>query len=77
MAAKTWQSRGLWWGTPSPKSCERVNKWLRGHYLLNVFKASVLAMLKISSLLLSVVLCFLNDKIILMVSYLTLSSTHQ
>ena len=74
-------------GTPCPKSCERLTKWLRGHYLLNVFKASVQwlrghywfnvfkasvpIILKILSLL-SVVLLFLDDKIILIRSYLTL-----
>ena len=61
-------------GTPSPKSRERLTKWLRGHYLLNVFKASVAIILKILSLL-SVVLRFLDDKIILMLSYLTFRSS--
>ena len=69
---QTWQSRGLGWGTP--KSCERVTKWLRGHYLLNVFKASIAVILKILTLL-SVVLRFQDDKIILMLSYLTLRSS--
>ena len=57
--------------TPSPQSCERLTKWLRGHYLLNVFKGSVPIILKILSLL-SVMLLFLDDKIILILSYLTL-----
>ena len=55
-------------------SRERVSTWLRGHYLLNVFKASVAIILKILSLL-SVVLRFLDDKIILMLSYLTFRSS--
>ena len=42
-------------------SRERLNKWLGGHYLLNIFKASVAIILKILSLL-SVVLRFLEDK---------------
>ena len=55
-------------------SRERLNKWLRGHYLLNIFKASVAIILKILSLL-SVVLRFLDDKIILILSYLTFRSS--
>ena len=55
-------------------SREHVSTWLRGHYLLNVFKASVAIILKILSLL-SVVLRFLDDKIILMLSYLTFRSS--
>ena len=58
--SQTWQSRGLGWGTPSPKSHERLTKWLRGHYLLNVLKASVAIILKMLSLL-SVVLRFLDN----------------
>ena len=50
-------------------SRERLTKWLRGHCLLNIFKASVEIILKILSLL-SVVLCFLDDKMILILSYL-------
>ena len=61
-------------GTPSPKSRERLTKWLRGHYLLNVFKASVAIILKILSLL-SVLLRFLDDKIILILPYLTFRSS--
>ena len=72
--SQTWQSRGLGSKTPSGKSRERLTKWLRGHYLLNVFKASVAIILKILSLL-SVVLRFLDDKIILMLSYLTFRSS--
>ena len=52
-------------------SRERVSTWLRGHYLLNVFKASVAIILKILSLL-NVVLRFLDDKLILILSSLTL-----
>ena len=69
--SQTWQSGGLWWGTPFPKPCERVAKWLRGHCMLNVFKAFVPIILKILSLL-SLMLCFLDDEINLMLSYLTL-----
>ena len=61
-------------GTPSLKSRERLTKWLRGHYLLNVFKASVAVILKILSLL-SVLLRFLDDKIILVLPYLTFRSS--
>ena len=64
-------------GTPSPNSRERFTKWLHGHYLLNAFKASVAMLscyvkhlLKMLSLL-SVVLRFLDDKMILMKSYLS------
>ena len=60
--------------TSSSKSRKRVTKWLYGHYLLNVFTASVAIILKMLSLL-SVVLRFLDDKIILMLSYLTLRSS--
>ena len=72
--SQTWQNRSLGSGTPSPKSRERVTKWLRGHYLLNVFKVSVAINLKILSLF-SAVLRFLDDKIILMLSHLTLRSS--
>ena len=72
--SQTWQSRGLGWGTTSSKSRERVTKWLRGHYLLNFFRVSVAIILKILSLL-SLVLRFLGDKIILMLSYLTFRSS--
>ena len=68
--SQTWQSIGLGWETPSLKSRERLTKWLSGHYLLNVSKASVAIIFKILSLL-SVVLRFLDDKIILILSYLT------
>ena len=46
-------------------SCERLTKWLPGHYLLNAFKTPVAIILKILSLLI-VVLLFLDDKTILM-----------
>ena len=55
-------------------SRERLTKWLRGHYLLNVFKASVEIILKILSLL-SVKLRFLDNKIILILSHLTFRSS--
>ena len=71
--SQTWQSRGLRWRTPSPKSRERVTKRLCGH-LLNIFKAPAAIILKILGLL-SVVLRFLDDKIILMLSYLTFRSS--
>ena len=51
-------------------SREHVSMWLCGHYLLNVFKESVAIILKILSLL-NVVLRFLDDKLILMLSSLT------
>ena len=72
--SQTWQSRDLGWETPSLNSCEHLTKWLRGHYLLNVFKASVAIILKVLSLL-SAVLRFLDDKIILMLPYLTFRSS--
>ena len=56
-----------------PNSGERVTKCLCGHYLLNLFKAFV-AILKIL-ILLSAVFCFLDDKLILMLSYLTFRSS--
>ena len=68
------QSRDLGWKTPSGTSRERLTKWLRGHYLLNVFKASVAIILKIWSLL-SAVLHFLDDKIILILSHLSFRSS--
>ena len=71
--SQTWQSRGLGCRTPSPKSREHVTKWLCGH-LLNIFKAPAAIILKILGLL-SVVLRFLDDKIILMLSYLTFRSS--
>ena len=61
-------------GDTNPKLRKRLTKWLRGHYLLNVFEASVAMMLKILSLL-NVVLRFLDDKIILMLSYLIFRSS--
>ena len=61
-------------GDTIPKLRKRLTKWLRGHYLLNVFKASVAVILKTLSLL-SVVLRFLDDKIILMLFYLTFRSS--
>ena len=56
------------WGTQSLKSRELLTKLLRGHYLLNIFKASVAIVLKILNLL-SVLLCFLDVKIILMLLF--------
>ena len=56
-----WQTRSLGWEALSPKSCERLTKWSRGDYLLNVFNASVAIILKILSLF-SVVLCFQDVK---------------
>ena len=55
-------------------SRQRLSKWLSGHYLLNVFIGSVGIILKILSLL-SVVLLFLDDKIILILSYLTFKNS--
>ena len=55
----------------SPKSRKRWSKWSRGHYLLNVFKTSVAIILIILSLL-SVVLRYPDDKIILILSHLNL-----
>ena len=55
-------------------SRQRLSKWLGGHYLLNVFIGSVGIILKILSLL-SVVLLFLDDKIILILSYLTFKNS--
>ena len=55
-------------GDTIPKLRKRLTNWLRGHYLLNVFEASVAIMFNILSLL-SVVLRFPDDKIILMLSY--------
>ena len=57
-----------------PNSGERVTKCLCGHYLLNLFKAFVAIILKIL-ILLSAVFCFLDDKLILMLSYLTFRSS--
>ena len=68
--SQTKQSRGLGWETPSLKLRERLTKWSHGHYLLNVFKTSAAIILIIYSLL-SVVLHFLDEKIILILSYLT------
>ena len=72
--SQTWQSRGLGLETLSPKSRQRLTKWLCGHFLLNVFKASVAIILRTLGLL-SAVIRFLDDKIILMLSYLTLRSS--
>ena len=72
--SQTWQSRGLGWETTYSESRERLTRWLRGHYLFNVFKGSVAIILKILSLL-SVVLRFLDGKIILILSYLTFRSS--
>ena len=55
--------------TPPTKLRERLTKRSRGYYLLNVFKTSVAILLIILSLL-SVVLRYLDDKIILILSYL-------
>ena len=57
-----------------PNSGERVTKCLCGHYLLNLFKAFVAIILKIL-ILLSAVFCFLDDKLILMLSYLAFRSS--
>ena len=67
--SQIWQSRGLGWGTSSPKLRKRLTKWLHDHCLLNVFKVSVAIILKILSLL-SVVLRFIDNKMILMRFYL-------
>ena len=64
---------GLMWESPSPRSCERLTKWLRGYYLINNFKKSVAIILTILSVF-RVVLRFLDDKIILKLSYLTFRS---
>ena len=74
MAAKLGRGRNLGWEIPSLKSRERLTKWLGSHYSLNVFKARIAIILKKLSLL-SVVLRFLDDKIILMLSYLTFRSS--
>ena len=74
MAAKLGRGRNLGWEIPSLKSRERLTKWLGSHYSLNVFKAPIAIILKKLSLL-SVVLRFLDDKIILMLSYLTFRSS--
>ena len=74
MAAKLGRGRNLGWEIPSLKSRERLTKWLSSHYSLNVFKAPIAIILKKLSLL-SVVLRFLDDKIILMLSYLTFRSS--
>ena len=66
---QTWQDGDLWWETPSTKSRERLIKWSYGHYLLNVFKTSPVILLMILSLM-SVVLRYLDDEIILILSYL-------
>ena len=55
--SQTWKSRGLGWETPSSKLHEHLTKWLRGHYLLNAFKASGAIILKILSLLSVVLRC--------------------
>ena len=70
IAAKLGRGRDLGWEIPSLKSREHLTKWLGSHYSLNVFKAPILKKLS----LLSVVLRFLDDKIILMLSYLTFRS---
>ena len=56
-----------------PQVTWTCNQWLCGH-LLNIFKAPAAIILKILGLL-SVVLRFLDDKIILMLSYLTFRSS--
>ena len=66
---QTGQDGDLWWETPSTKSRERLIKWSYGHYLLNVFKTSPVILLMILSLM-SVVLRYLDDEIILILSYL-------
>ena len=53
-------------GDTIPKSRERVTKWLRGHYLLNVFEASACCCLENIKF---IECSFLDEKIILMLSY--------
>ena len=71
--SQTWKSRYLGWGTLSPKSRKLLTKLLLDHYFLNIFKSYVAIVLKILNLL-SVLLRFLDVKIILMLSYLTFRS---
>ena len=48
---QTWQGSDLGWRIPFTKPRQRLTKWSRGHYLLNVFKTSVANVTIISSLL--------------------------
>ena len=67
--SQTWKNRELGWETPSFKSRKRLTKWSRGYYLLN----DIIKLILLS--LMSVVLHFLDDKIFLMLSYLTFRSS--